>query len=137
MQSETGLTDTHLNLKFKKLLAKTPTVRKAQRGGALPVSIEDGSESGSVLGELEVGDELRHNGELCCAVGVNEDGSKVSLAKSGFERRGAALELSHAEASKLLKQFLDDMQSGPWQTMLLSILSNMCVCWRRLHSLIQ
>lgn len=34
-QSETGVTDLHIHVTFKKLLGKSPTVRKAQRGGHL------------------------------------------------------------------------------------------------------
>lgn len=59
---------------------------------------------------MRIGDELKHNGVLHCAVGVDDSKEKVSLAKSGHEKRGTTLTSTHAEASQKLNQFPEDMK---------------------------
>lgn len=98
-RSETGLTDLHIHIIFKKLLGKSRTVRKAQRGGRLTRAA---ARKNSYT--CAIGDELMWNEKVCSTVTLLD--GKVGCAVSGKEKLGATIELDKQQAGMLVDNFL-------------------------------
>lgn len=110
IRSETGLCDLHLNLKFKKFLGKSDTVRRAQSvGKASSVNAED-----SIAKErmpAVVGGELKHGGAVHSILGIDSEKNTVSCAETGRERTGPSLTLTIEDATNRMNVFLDEAVS--------------------------
>jgi hypothetical protein len=103
VEGETGLTDMHVNLKFKKLLGSSPTVRKAQKGGHR-------TQVNVVLDKLtaEVGDMLQYSNRLYQVEAVFPLKNRVELCLAGYQRSNGddnTLQLSFHEASRLVNEY--------------------------------
>lgn len=99
LQSETGVTDLHFNLVFKKLLGCSPTVRKAQLGGKVCVS-----KFGEELLELEVGDELVQKGKVYKVRSIDIEKDKVVCCITGGT---TSLTLAYEEAKNLMNELVE------------------------------
>lgn len=98
LESETGMTDIHVNLRFKKLLGSSATVRRAQ---SVCVAAAVDAETGTGLSE---GDELLHEGVPHEVSKVLGNGT-VQCIKCGCESDGTDLELTKEEATELVDKF--------------------------------
>lgn len=99
LQSETGVTDLHFNLAFKKLLGGSPTVRKAQVGGTTGF---EAPMAGDDLLELTVGDELVHSEQVCKVLSTDREKDKAVCQLVGTVGRRDRVTLTCQEATSLM-----------------------------------
>lgn len=99
LYSDNGLTDMHLNIKFKKSLDRSDTVRMTMNGGQL----EDGALN---VASLEVGDEFIKDGIACEVSSIENGKAKCVRGAVRHESDGAAFELDTLEATHLVQECL-------------------------------
>lgn len=97
-ESEIGLTDLHLNLKFKKLLGCSGTVRKAQKGARAKV------DKGTDEFEASIGNVLECKSSVCKVTSIDDSKCKVRCAVCGHKSDGAAVSLDKSLAADLVCQ---------------------------------
>ncbi len=97
LESATGVTDLHLNLKFKKLLGSSSTVRKAQRGGKHFPAARTGNVN------ISVGTYVRTNGLTYQIKSISEEDKRVKLVDvCGYDSEETAMEIEYDVATDLV-----------------------------------
>lgn len=100
LQSESGLTDSHFNLKFKKLLGSSSTALVRQLQCRSAIGTDEWDAAGISMGDQLVKDGVAHSVE-------SVSGQTVKCVRAGCEGEGTALSLGVDIATKLADACLE------------------------------